>query len=108
MRGVRKATARERTTHQIASFPPPATGRPIDHYKQGITQGWGDVYDWYIPDQYIEVTGVPNGYYLLEFCAGPFNEINEENEHNNCIVNYIRLTGMEGPNKAVDVLRSRW
>ena len=34
----------------------------IDHYRQGINNGWADVYDWYIPDQYIEVTGVPNGF----------------------------------------------
>jgi hypothetical protein len=86
---------------------PASSDDTTDHYKQGITQGWGDVYDWYIPDQYIEVTGVPSGYYLLEFCADPFNEIKEENESNNCIVNHIRLIGMEGPNMSVEVLSPR-
>ncbi len=75
-----------------------------DHFRQGLTNGWADVYDWYIPDQYIEVTGVPSGYYRLEFCADPFDEIAEENEANNCVVNHIRLSGMDGPDKQVEVL----
>jgi subtilase family serine protease len=62
------------------------------------------VYDWYIPDQYIEVTGVPNGYYRLEFCADPDNSVEEADEDNNCLVNHIRLTGMGTPSKHVEVL----
>ena len=37
-----------------------------------------------------------DGFYRLEFCADPFNEIKAENEDNNCIVNYIRLSCMSG------------
>ena len=84
---------------------PQTTDGVTDEFRQGINRGWSDVYDWYIPDQYIEVTGVPSGFYRLEFCADPFNEIEEENEDNNCVVNHIRLSGMEGPNKKVEVLR---
>jgi hypothetical protein len=83
---------------------PQTSGGGIDEYRQGINNGWADVYDWYIPDQYIEVSGVPSGYYRLEFCADPFDELEEEDETNNCIVNHIRLSGMEGPNKRVEVL----
>ncbi len=83
---------------------PYASDGVTDEFRQGITNGWSDVYDWYIHDQYVEVSGVPSGYYRLEFCADPFNEIEEENERNNCIVNHIRLSGMEGPNKKVEVL----
>jgi hypothetical protein len=75
-----------------------------DQYRQGVNNGWSDVYDWYIPDQYIEVSVVPSGLYRLEFCADPFNEIEEEREDNNCVVNHIRLSGMEGPDKRVQVL----
>jgi len=78
-----------------------------DEFRQGITAGWADVYDWYIPDQYIEVTNVPNGLYRLEFCADPLNEIEEEDETNNCIANVIRLTGMEGLDKKVEVMGTR-
>lgn len=83
---------------------PSASDGVTDQYRQGINHGWSDVYDWYIPDQYIEVSGVPSGHYRLEFCADPFNEIEEEREDNNCVVNHIRLSGMEGPNKQVQVL----
>ena len=84
-------------------FPQSSDG-VIDEYRQGINHGWADVYDWYIPDQYIEVSGVNDGYYRLEFCADPFNEILEENEANNCVANHIRLTGMDGLNKQVEGL----
>ncbi len=83
---------------------PQASDGVTDEYRQGINNGWSDVYDWYIPDQYIEVTGVPSGHYRLEFCADPLNEIEEEDETNNCIVNHIRLSGMEGADKRVEVL----
>lgn len=85
-------------------FPQSSDGT-VDEYRQGVNNGWADVYDWYIPDQYIEVTGVPDGDYLLEFCADPFNEIEEEDETNNCVANHIRLSGMGGPNKKVEVVR---
>ena len=84
-------------------FPESSTGT-VDHYRQGINHGWADVYDWYIPDQYVEVSQVPSGFYRLEFCADPLNEIEEEDETNNCIANHIRLSGMEGPDKRVQIL----
>jgi hypothetical protein len=83
---------------------PYASDGVTDEFRQGITRGWGDVYDWYIPDQYIEVSGVASGFYRLEFCADPLDEIEEADETNNCIVNHIRLTGMEGPDRQVQVL----
>lgn len=83
---------------------PYASDGVTDQYRQGVNYGWSDVYDWYIPDQYIEVSNVADGFYRLEFCADPFNELEETNETNNCVVNHIRLSGMGGPNKAVQVL----
>jgi hypothetical protein len=50
------------------------------------------------------VSGVASGYYRLEFCADPFDEIEEEREDNNCVVNHTRLSGMEGTDKQVQVL----
>jgi hypothetical protein len=83
---------------------PAATDGVTDEYRQGINHGWADVYDWYIPDQYIEVSGVEDGYYRLEFCADPLDEIEEGDETNNCIVNHIRLTDMATPDRRVQVL----
>ncbi len=83
---------------------PASTSGGIDHFKQGLTAGWADIYDWYIPDQYIDVDEVSNGYYRLEFCADPDNAIEEEDEDNNCVVNHIKLTGMGTPQRHVQVL----
>jgi len=75
-----------------------------DHYRQGIQSGWADIYEWYVPDQYLEVTGVSNGFYLLKSCADPFNEIEEEDETNNCVTNHIRLKHMGTPQqKAINL-----
>ncbi|HEY6124579.1 MAG TPA: lysyl oxidase family protein, partial [Steroidobacteraceae bacterium] len=83
---------------------PFASDGVTDEYRQGINNGWSDVYDWYIPDQYVEVSGIVDGYYLLEFCADPFNEIEEEREDNNCATNHIRLSGMGTADKSVVVV----
>jgi hypothetical protein len=42
---------------------PSASDGVTDQYRQGVNNGWSDVYDWYIPDQYIEVSGVASGLY---------------------------------------------
>jgi len=47
------------------------------------------------------VTGVPDGYYLLEFFADPDSEIEEASETNNCSSNLMRLLNMGTPQKTV-------
>jgi hypothetical protein len=37
----------------------------------GITRGWGDVYTWDLPSQFIEVTDVPDGVYEVVNEANP-------------------------------------
>ena len=44
----------------------------------GISPGWGDVYSWDTPDQYIEITGVPDGLYDVVSTANPDGGILEE------------------------------
>jgi len=70
-----------------------------DYLIQGITAGWADVYEWYLPDQYIEVSGVPDGFYILETIADPDNRMLEANENNNRGSVLIRLwnTGTASP-----------
>lgn len=63
-----------------------------DYLVQGVTPGWADVYDWFLPDQYIEVTGVPDGVYLVETIADPDNTILEGDESNNCGAVYVLLS----------------
>jgi hypothetical protein len=86
---------------------PVSTDGSVDHFMQGLTNGWADIYDWYIPDQYIEVSGVPDGHYLLDFCADPENSIRESDETNNCLSSHIQLSGMGTPAQTVKVLERR-
>ena len=54
-----------------------------DYFVQGITGGWADVYDWYLPDQYVEVTNVADGYDILETSVDPDATLLEADETNN-------------------------
>ncbi|MDR3606367.1 MAG: lysyl oxidase family protein [Oligoflexia bacterium] len=50
--------------------------------NQGITQGWADVYDAALECQFLDVTGVPAGNYLLRLTVNPdqlFTEIDYSN-----------------------------
>jgi hypothetical protein len=57
---------------------------------QGISVGWADVYDSALPDQWIDVTDVPDGTYWLEAVVDPSNLIVESDETNN--VTRIQIT----------------
>ena len=35
------------------------------YFRSGISPGWQDTYPWFILDQYIDITNVPDGRYLL-------------------------------------------
>jgi hypothetical protein len=50
---------------------------------QGISPGWMDIYDLTLPDQWIDITGVPDGSYWLEAEVDPLNKILEADETNN-------------------------
>lgn len=49
----------------------------------GLSVGWGDEYQWYLLDQTIEITGVPDGRYRLRAIADPADQLVESNETNN-------------------------
>jgi hypothetical protein len=61
--------------------------------RQGMSVGWADVYNWFLPDQYIEVSGVADGYYLLDTIADADHLVLESNEHNNTVSTLIRICG---------------
>ncbi|GAB4320915.1 MAG: hypothetical protein Kow0074_11550 [Candidatus Zixiibacteriota bacterium] len=50
---------------------------------QGLSVGWLDVYSKTLPDQWIDITGVPDGVYWLESEADPDDKILEKDETNN-------------------------
>ena len=59
----------------------------------GISRGWADVYNWFLPDQFIEVTGIPDGYYLLQNVADQSDTVRELDETNNSASALIRMCG---------------
>lgn len=62
------------------------TANPAARYNcnnQGIQAGWADVYSAGLPCQYIDVTGVPAGEYVLKMVVNPAGLIPESNTNNN-------------------------
>jgi len=63
-----------------------ATANPEKRYNcsyQGIQSGWADVYAAGLPCQYIDVTAVPPGNYVLQMIVNPDNLIAEADTSNN-------------------------
>jgi hypothetical protein len=58
-------------------------GRRILSLRTGISVGWADVYTSGLPDQYIDVTGLPHGSYTLEVVANPDGILQEKSRTNN-------------------------
>ena len=51
--------------------------------NQGIQAGWADIYSANLSGQWIDVTGLPAGPYVLEIALDPLNVIDELDETNN-------------------------
>ncbi len=65
--------------------------RPTDIQGSAITQvsglspGWMDAYQASLTGQYIEISGVPGGQYVLEIILDPQNTLRESNESDNSV-----------------------
>lgn len=59
----------------------------------GLSVGWGDVYRWQRPGQYVEFGGQGDGLYVVRTTADKYDHILEENEADNTAYSYIRITG---------------
>jgi hypothetical protein len=59
--------------------------------KVGLSVGWSDIYPWNFAWQWINVTGVPAGQYLLKLSADPGQDFLEKREDNNCNWTRIRI-----------------
>jgi hypothetical protein len=81
-----------RTYNAPDCLAPASSDGVFDYFLQGITSGWVDVYDWYLPDQYMDVSGVPDGVYLLQTEADPDGLLVESDRSNNCGAVYLRLS----------------
>ncbi|HLZ14922.1 MAG TPA: lysyl oxidase family protein [Candidatus Saccharimonadales bacterium] len=73
---------------------PDSTTNGTDHFKQGMSAGWADEYEWFLPGQYIEVSGVNDGDYILDTTVDPTSRLVEVTKANNCGSVRVRLTDM--------------
>jgi hypothetical protein len=59
----------------------------------GLNTGWGDVYRWQRPGQYVDFAGDGDGYYVLQVIADIKNHVLETNENNNVGYAYVHVVG---------------
>ncbi len=77
----------------------PRCNAPTEHdgggsyMVNGISPGWADVYNWYLADQFIEISGVRDGCYVLQTRADPKDTIVESDDHNNSATALIEIHG---------------
>ena len=65
----------------------------------GLTVGWGDIYRWQRPGQYVEFAGSGDGLYVVRSIVDVPNAVLEANENDNVSYAYIRVVG-----ERVDIL----
>lgn len=61
--------------------------------RMGLQVGWADMYDKSVPCQWLDITDVPGGNYVLELVADPNDLIDESDEGNNITQISITIPG---------------
>ena len=80
----------------------------------GLSVGWSDIYGYYLPKQYVDITGLPPGRYRLYAVANWRGDFEESRERNNYTWTKIELRGnkvrvlKEGPSARYCGLSGRW
>ncbi|MGO4258618.1 lysyl oxidase family protein [Marmoricola sp. RAF53] len=59
----------------------------------GLSRGWGDTYPSSLPDQAIDITGVPNGTYTVQVHADAVGAVLESDESNNTTSVKVTISG---------------
>jgi hypothetical protein len=53
---------------------------------QGLSVGWADTYERHLPGQWVDISGLPDGFYALRSIVDPFDFLWETNELNNDVL----------------------
>jgi len=83
----------ERRHYSFPSCNVPARGE--GKYVLGISRGWSDVYTWDLPDQYVDITGLPDGVYEVVSTADSARTLIEKTRRDNTRSAFVRITGDE-------------
>lgn len=73
---------------------PPAPGLPARYsscLNQGLSVGWADTYHMMLEGQWIDVTGLPPGYYVLEAEVNAERLFEESDYANNAAANVVQV-----------------
>ncbi|TML78256.1 MAG: hypothetical protein E6G04_08265 [Actinobacteria bacterium] len=70
---------------------PEAVGNSL-YVFEGITPGWGDVYTWDTPDQFIDISNTPPGTYDLVMKTNPNNSLLVAGPQQTCALTTLQLT----------------
>jgi Lysyl oxidase len=76
--------------HQDPNDP---TYRDEPFLQMGITPGFADVYPWFVADQYIDVSKLPDGKYVLRATVNRGRKIRESNYRNNSAQSCVEIRG---------------
>ena len=64
--------------------------------RMGLSTGWGDVYPWNFGFQWIEISALPPGDYVVQARADEQNWYIESNESNNCAWARVHIPATDG------------
>jgi hypothetical protein len=70
-----------------------STARSVGASTFGLSVGWGDVYRWQRPGQYVEFAGDGDGLYVVRTVVDIKDHVRETNEHDNAAYAYVQVTG---------------
>jgi Lysyl oxidase len=73
---------------------PKQTDSTKEYFWYGISRGWADRYNWYLPDQMIDTVGLSDGTYILFTTVDPEGKLLEAMEENNCGSVLVELSGL--------------
>lgn len=65
------------------------------YLAMGISVGAADVYPWYLADQYLDITDLPDGRYLLRVEINPGGRVAEQSRTNNVALTCVAVRGIE-------------
>jgi hypothetical protein len=60
--------------------------------REGLTPGWGDVYTWDTPDQFVDITNLPPGTYDLVMKTNPIGDLLVAGPQQTCVLTRLELT----------------
>jgi hypothetical protein len=80
-------------TGPTACYPARTDGGGALSQVNGVSPGWVDVYDMAVPHQYIEISGVADGYYLLQISVDPMHRLRQTTRRDDTVWQRVRLCG---------------